>query len=142
MRILFVCTGNTCRSPMAEAILSAKKLPGIEVRSAGIFAGTAPLSRNAQSVLSQQQIPFTHTSKPLEAEDMQWAELILTMTNSHKMTLLQAQPEAATKLYTLKEFTEGSTEDISDPYGGPLKLYEETFHELKELIEKLTKKIS
>ncbi|WP_394121359.1 low molecular weight protein arginine phosphatase [Planococcus donghaensis] len=142
MRILFVCTGNTCRSPMAEAILSARNLPEIEARSAGIYAGVAPLSKNAQAVLEQQQISFAHTSKPLDVEDMQWAELILTMTFSHKVTLIQAYPEVATKLYTLKEFTEGSTEDISDPYGGPLALYEQTFQELKHLIDKLIDKIN
>jgi len=142
MKILFVCTGNTCRSPMAEAILSARNLPGIEARSAGIYAGTAPLSRNAHTVLEQQQISFAHTSKPLDAADMKWAELILTMTYSHKMTLLQAYPETATKLYTLKEFAEGSAEDISDPYGGPLALYEQTFQELKLLIDKLIEKVT
>ena len=142
MKILFVCTGNTCRSPMAEAILTAKNLTGIEARSAGLYAGRTPLSQNAHTVLTQQQISFTHTSKPLDAEDMQWAEVILTMTNSHKMTLLQAYPEAATKIYTLKEFAEGSTEDISDPYGGPLKLYEDTFQELKTLIDKLIAKVT
>lgn len=142
MRILFVCTGNTCRSPMAEAILSAWNLPEIEARSAGIYAGVAPLSKNAQAVLDRQQISFAHTSKPLDVEDMQWAELILTMTASHKMTLLQAYPEVATKLYTLKEFTEGSTQDISDPYGGPLALYEQTFQELKRLIDKLIDKVN
>ncbi|ANU10044.1 low molecular weight phosphatase family protein [Planococcus antarcticus DSM 14505] len=142
MKILFVCTGNTCRSPMAEAILSARNLPEIEARSAGIFAETAPLSKNAQTVLVQQQISFAHASKPLDTQDMQWAELILTMTYSHKMTLLQAFPEAATKLFTLKEFTDGSAEDISDPYGGPLELYEQTFQELKLLVDKLIEKMT
>lgn len=142
MKILFVCTGNTCRSPMAEAILSARNLPKVEARSAGIFAGIAPLSKNAQAVLDRQQIPFAHMSKPLDTKDMQWAELILTMTHSHKMTLLQAYPEAATKLYTLKEFADGSTADISDPYGGPLEFYEQTFQELQVLVDKLILKIT
>lgn len=142
MRILFVCTGNTCRSPMAEAILTSKNRAGIEARSAGIFAGIAPLSANAQAVLDQQQISFTHSSKPLDIEDLQWAELVLTMTHSHKMTLLQAYPEAATKLYTLTEFAESSSKDISDPYGGPLALYEKTFQELKFLIDKIVIKMT
>ncbi|AQU80312.1 low molecular weight protein arginine phosphatase [Planococcus faecalis] len=142
MKILFVCTGNTCRSPMAEAILTSKNVAGVEVRSAGIFAGIAPLSTNAQAVLNQQQISFTHTSKPLDAEDLQWAELVLTMTHSHKMTLLQAYPEVATKLYTLTEFVKDSSKDISDPYGGPLELYEKTFQELKFLIDKIVLKMT
>ncbi|ANU14033.1 Low molecular weight protein tyrosine phosphatase [Planococcus halocryophilus Or1] len=142
MRILFVCTGNTCRSPMAEAIVTAKNLKEIEARSAGIFAGEAPLSENAQSVLNQQQISFSHTSKPLDMEDLEWAELVLTMTNSHKMAILQAYPETAAKLFTLKEFAADSTEDVSDPYGGPIALYEKTFQELKLLIDKLIMKIT
>lgn len=142
MKILFVCTGNTCRSPMAEAILSARNLPGVEARSAGIFAGTAPLSKNAQAVLDKQRISFAHTSKPIDTRDMKWAELILTMTHSHKMALLQAYPEAATKLYTLQEFADGSTADVSDPYGGPLELYEQTFQELQVLIDKLIIKMT
>lgn len=142
MKILFVCTGNTCRSPMAEAILTAKKVEGVEARSAGIFAGTAPLSENAQSVLNQQQISFSHTSKPLSSENLEWAELVLTMTNSHKTAILQAYPEIATKLFTIKEFAASSTEDVSDPYGGPIPLYEKTFQELKLLIDKLIMKIA
>lgn len=142
MKILFVCTGNTCRSPMAEAIVTARNLDAVEARSAGIFAGTAPLSVNAQTVLTQQEISFSHTSKPLNQADLEWAELILTMTHTHKMTILQAYPEVATKLYTLNEFAEGSTDDVSDPYGGSLALYEKTFHELKVLIDKIIIKMT
>ena len=127
---------------MAEAILTAKKVEGVEARSAGIFAGTAPLSENAQSVLNQQQISFSHTSKPLSSENLEWAELVLTMTNSHKTAILQAYPEIATKLFTIKEFAASSTEDVSDPYGGPIPLYEKTFQELKLLIDKLIMKIA
>lgn len=127
---------------MAEAIVTARNLDAVEARSAGIFAGTAPLSVNAQTVLTQQEISFSHTSKPLNQADLEWAELILTMTHTHKMTILQAYPEVATKLYTLKEFAEGSTDDVSDPYGGSLALYEKTFHELKVLIDKIIIKMT
>ncbi|MGK7376488.1 low molecular weight protein arginine phosphatase [Planococcus sp. 1R117A] len=142
MKIFFVCTGNTCRSPMAEAILSAKNLPGIEVRSAGIVAGEAPLSFNAQTVLDEEGISFEHTSKQLLPEDMEWATLILTMTASHRQFLLQHYPEYASKLYTLKEFTGEMAADISDPYGGSLSTYQQTFNELKRLIELLVEKLA
>lgn len=142
MRIFFVCTGNTCRSPMAEAILKAKELPGVEVRSAGIFAGEAPLSTNARTVLDGAGISFEHTSKQLLPEDMEWATLILTMTNSHKQFLLQSYPEYASKLYTLKEFADGTAADVSDPYGGSLSTYQQTFNELKMLIDQVADKLA
>ncbi|MBT2583803.1 low molecular weight protein arginine phosphatase [Planococcus sp. ISL-109] len=137
MKILFVCTGNTCRSPMAEAIVHARKIEGMEARSAGIFAGEAPLSANAREVLNEQSIEFDHTSKPLNPRDVEWAELILTMTYSHKMMLMQDYPEVAAKLHTVKEFADGTTGDISDPFGGSLSDYRRTFKELEQLIDKL-----
>ncbi len=141
MNIFFVCTGNTCRSPMAQAILAAKESPGIEVRSAGIFANAAPLSRNAQTVLDEQKISFSHTAKPVRQEDVEWATLILTMTAAHRNILLQSYPEAASRIFTLKEFVDGSREDVSDPYGGSLATYNQTFDELNHLIDKLVDKI-
>lgn len=126
---------------MAEAILAAKGSSGIEVRSAGIFAGAAPLSENAQAVLAEQNIAFSHMAKPVKPEDVQWANLILTMTAGHRNILMQSYPEAASRIYTLKEFVDGSREDVSDPYGGSLSTYRQTFDELNQLIDKLVDKI-
>ncbi|MFD1861867.1 low molecular weight protein arginine phosphatase [Planococcus chinensis] len=142
MRIFFVCTGNTCRSPMAEALFSAKELEGIEVRSAGIFAGEAPLSRHAQTVLENDGIDFSHSAKQLTRQDLEWSTLVLTMTASHKEYLIQNYPEASDKIYTLIEFTHGIPADVSDPYGGPLSTYQQTYSELKTLIDKLVDKIA
>jgi protein-tyrosine phosphatase len=127
---------------MAEAILSAKELPGVQVRSAGIFAGESPLSTHAQTVLDSQGISFAHSSKQLRAEDMEWATHVLAMTESHRKILLQNFPEYATKIYTLKEFANGSTADVSDPYGGSLSAYEHTFDELHGLISQVAVKLN
>lgn len=142
-RILFVCTGNTCRSPMAEAILKSKKIDGLEVRSAGIYAATgSEASAHAKKVLDQNQIEHNHVSNMLTLESVHWADLILTMTGSHKNAILQQYPETAGKVFTLKEFTgEIYDMDVVDPFGGSVAIYQGTYEELNKLITKAIEKM-
>lgn len=143
MNILFVCTGNTCRSPMAEAILKARNIENIEVQSAGIYAmDGGMMSKNGQMVLEGKQIPFTHQSSSLKSSLIDWADIILTMTASHKQAIIFAFPQAISKIYMYTEFvTPEQTQDVSDPYGGDLRTYEHTFQELNALTDALVKKL-
>ncbi|CAM3837697.1 low molecular weight protein arginine phosphatase [Mesobacillus zeae] len=137
-RILFVCTGNTCRSPMAEALLANKGIPGVEVRSAGVFAANgSDASLHAKKVMEENNLSLSHRSSLLTESEVGWATLILTMTESHKGAVLSYFPDAAGKIYTLKEFA-GEQEglDIADPFGGNVGLYRESFKEIAEAIEK------
>jgi protein arginine phosphatase len=136
-RILFVCTGNTCRSPMAEAILKNKKIEGFEVRSAGIYAGNGyDASGQAKVVLDENNIPHDHQSRSLTETNIDWATIILTMTASHKAAIAQNFPKSADKIYTLKEFVgEGENLDVMDPFGGDLGTYRTTYEELEKLID-------
>ncbi|MEH7303662.1 low molecular weight protein arginine phosphatase [Neobacillus drentensis] len=142
-RILFVCTGNTCRSPMAEAILKNKQLDRVEVRSAGIYAATgSEASAYAKKVLDDNGIAHNHRSSLLTRDEVAWADLILTMTSSHKMAILQQYPDMGDKVFTLKEYSgEGFHSDVVDPYGGSLSMYEQTFQELNALIDKAIGKL-
>ncbi|MCQ4088113.1 low molecular weight protein arginine phosphatase [Saccharibacillus sp. JS10] len=116
--ILFVCTGNTCRSPMAEGMLrQMAKDRGIplEVRSAGVAASWGvPISRHAESVLRDHEIQERFTSSPLDREGVEWADLILTLTTSHKSHVLRHFPEAVERVYTLKEYAENDPEILAD----------------------------
>lgn len=109
--ILFVCTGNTCRSPMAEALLRAKAGDRFDVRSAGVFAvDGGPAAHEAVQVLSERGIDCHHQSKKLDEALIRWADVILTMTESHKHAVGVRFPESAGKVYTLKEYTDDDPE--------------------------------
>ncbi|NLY80846.1 MAG: low molecular weight protein arginine phosphatase [Lysinibacillus sp.] len=144
MNIYFVCTGNTCRSPMAEAILKHKNIDGVHVKSAGIYAlEGGKISENSKTVLEQESIQFQHTTRQVKNEDIEWADLILTMTTAHRDMILQLFENAQGKTYTLKEYVAPySSLDVSDPYGGDLNTYKNTYDELNRLIEELVNKIS
>lgn len=137
MNIYFVCTGNTCRSPMAEAILKSKSLPNVHVKSAGIYAlEGGGMSENARVVLMDENIHHEHVSKQIDEQDIDWADVILTMTSAHKEILIRAYNQARDKTYTLKEYvTPYSGQDVFDPFGGDISTYKQTYQELKRLIE-------
>jgi protein arginine phosphatase len=142
-RVLFVCTGNTCRSPMAEAILKSKQLPGVEVKSAGVYAPNGmDASFNAKVVLEENKISHGHRSSTLTKEMIDWATLVLTMTRGHKGLILSQYPDAAEKTFTLKEFAEESGSlDVADPFGGNEQIYLEAFTEIQKSIERIIDKI-
>ena len=138
MNILFVCTGNTCRSPMAEAILRHKNIDSIEVRSAGIFAMEGgQSSHHTKDVLDENGINHDHQSHSVTQADVYWANYVFSMTSAHKAMLVEKFPFAKDRIFTLKEFTTGMGLDVSDPFGGSIEMYRQTYQELSRLMDRL-----
>ncbi|MCT8140091.1 low molecular weight protein arginine phosphatase [Anaerobacillus sp. CMMVII] len=103
-RFLFVCTGNTCRSPLAQALLKEKR-PDIEVKSAGVSALPGmSASEGTVEVLAEKGISLNHSSSQVSKEMMDWADIVLTLTEGHKSTLVRQFPDYVDKIHTLKEY--------------------------------------
>ncbi len=135
-KILFVCTGNTCRSPMAEGLLSAKITSRENVSSAGIFADGTSVSQNSVLVMQEKNIDISsHISRQVTKEMIDEFDLVLTMTASHKQMLQAAFPKEKGKILTLGEWA-GETEDVKDPYGGSIEDYRECMKQIARFVEK------
>ena len=143
MNIYLICTGNTCRSPMAEAILRSKGINNVSVRSAGVHAQNGwPISLNAKTLIEEADMLYTPVSRVVSSEDLKWADVVLTMTEGHKAVLIHSHPEAQHKTFTLKGFVKREfTGDVYDPYGGDIETYRHVFDELSGIIDVLEQKL-
>ena len=141
-KILFVCTGNTCRSAMAAAMMADiadKNDLNILVESAGIFAPIGECAAdNAIEAMKKRDIDLSlHRTKPVTEELIEMADIILAMTGAHKMLIENMAPE---KVFTLCEYA-GDEGDIPDPYGGDLDEYEEVAEEINDLLVDIAEKL-
>ncbi|MEA2096279.1 MAG: Sua5/YciO/YrdC/YwlC family protein [Candidatus Cloacimonadota bacterium] len=143
-QILFVCTGNTCRSPIAEYLarrIIAEKDLKLRTASAGFVADGMIISENSERVLALNGIDASeHKSTLLNEENLRESWLVLTMTANHKNKILQAYPASASKVYALSEYA-GFNNDIADPIGKDIEYYKNTFKEINEKIKIIFEKI-
>lgn len=139
--ILFVCTGNTCRSPMAKTLMNRKIQElgvDISVESCGIFVSETAATKGAINAMKELGLELLdHFPTQVSPAHIEEATLVLTMTTSHKDTLVSNMPEAVSKTYTVYEYATKTKKDVNDPYGGSDFEYLKTARELEELISKM-----
>ncbi len=140
-RILFVCTGNICRSPIAEALLRQRLeqegLTDWEVASAGTWTVEGrPASRYGVQLMAERGLDLaTHRSRAVNRRLVEQADLVLAMTHSHVEALRLEFPDQAAKIHLLSEMKDGRRYDVEDPYGGPLVAYQNCVSELAYLVD-------
>lgn len=148
--VLFVCTGNTCRSPMAEGLLRdmLEKKGSLEgdfkVKSAGVFASEGDsVSTEALEAMREKGIDISnHRAQRLTPSMLREADIVLAMTKNHRDAILSIDPLASDKTYTLAEY--GARYDksiknveIIDPYGQPIEAYRQSAKDIEAILRSI-----
>lgn len=145
-RILLVCTGNTCRSPMAEALFlkllqesADESRQKVEIGSAGLYTlNNLPASEEAILIMQREGLDITgHRSRVLDKTMLDEADLILTMGSGHRDEIRERFPDTGQRVYTLGEYAGFAGLDIHDPIGGGIKAYQRCARQLKEILPRV-----
>lgn len=144
MNILFICTGNVCRSLMAEILMNrlcSRARLNIDARSCGIAAERyfQPPQEVWRTLSALAIEPREHQARLVTRELLEWADLALAMTRLHRETVLDLYPEFTRKVHVLRRYAGLPDPDISDPIGQPLPFYESCRDRIIEALEALTK---
>ena len=150
--ILFVCSGNSCRSPMAKGIMDkinqdhlkeSQQKAKIMTLSAGTIApnGQLPTANAKKAALEYGADIHHHLSAPLTRERIKMADLILAMQEKHKIAVLELVPEVKNKTFIITEYISQNKQGIDDPLSHSFEKYQETAKGLYKLLLKIYKKI-
>lgn len=143
MNVLFVCTANVCRSPMAEAFLRELR-PGFDVRSCGTHAlAGRPATYDARQVMRAYGVPVdAHRARMLEPEMVRWADVIAGLASEHVRYVVKACPGAAGKTFTLRELAGDEPADVDDPFGEREAAYKRVAAQIRELVQRWHERLS
>jgi len=139
--VLFVCTANICRSPMAMGLMRLRAASDTEewrIESAGIFAQPGyPPAYNTLEVLRTRGIDLSaYSSRPITRDMIEDFYLILVMERNQREALRAAFPQHTGKIFMLSQMFGNRVSDVVDPVGGPLVDFEETAREIEQILEK------
>lgn len=149
MKIMFICTGNICRSAMAHVMLEKKAQEmnkDIEVYSCGVFAynGDKPTEEAISVLRTEYDVNLAkHCATNIKNSKIEEMDIILCATASHKNNVLNMYPDLEKKVYTMKEYAEypDTDLDIKDPWGCSYETYKKCAKEIDDCVNKIINKV-